>query len=87
MALFERAYLFKRGQLEHILTMANLELNPYPFTPRPNPDISEKLMPLRLQWHVPLHFTAKGTQYKKLYGEVLAMWVAKLASWYINGPL
>ena len=29
-------YLFKRGQVEHILTMANLELNPSPFMPHPN---------------------------------------------------
>ena len=33
---FERAYLFKRGKVEHILTMANLKLNPTPFMPRPN---------------------------------------------------
>ena len=33
--IFERVYLFKRGQVEHILTMANLQLKPSPFTPRP----------------------------------------------------
>ena len=33
--IFERVYLFKRGPVEHILTMANLELKPSPFMPRP----------------------------------------------------
>ena len=32
--IFERVYLFKRGQVEHILTMANLQLKPSPFTLR-----------------------------------------------------
>ena len=31
--MFERKYLFKRGQLEHVLTMANLKLKPSLFTP------------------------------------------------------
>ena len=30
------AYLFKRGQVEHVSTMANLKLKPSLFTPRPN---------------------------------------------------
>ena len=33
---FQRAYLFKRCQVEHILTMVYLELKPSPFMPRPN---------------------------------------------------
>ena len=33
---FYRAYLFKRGQVEHVLTMANLKFNPSLFMPRPN---------------------------------------------------
>ena len=32
---FERAYLFKRGQVEHVLTMANFKLKPSLFTPCP----------------------------------------------------
>ena len=34
--IFKRAYLFKRGQAEHVLTMANSKLKPSLFTPRPN---------------------------------------------------
>ena len=30
---FERAYLFRRGQVEHILTVANLKLKSSLFTP------------------------------------------------------
>ena len=33
---FERVYLFKRGQVEHILTKVNMKLKASPFTPRPN---------------------------------------------------
>ena len=32
---FKRAYLSKRGQVEYVLTMANLKLKPSLFTPRP----------------------------------------------------
>ena len=32
---FEREYLFKRGQVEHVLTMAILKLKPSLFSPRP----------------------------------------------------
>ena len=32
----QRAYLFKRGQVEHILTIANLKLKPTLFMPRPS---------------------------------------------------
>ena len=36
---FLKAYLFKRGQIEHVLTMANLKLEPSLFMP--HPDIHE----------------------------------------------
>ena len=32
---FQRAYLFKMGQVEHILTIANLKLKPSLFMPHP----------------------------------------------------
>ena len=32
---FKRAYLLGRGQVEHVLTMAKLKLNPSLFTPHP----------------------------------------------------
>ena len=35
---FKGHYLFKRGQMEHILTMANLKLKPSQFMPCPNMD-------------------------------------------------
>ena len=40
---------FRRGQVEHVLTMTNLKLKPFLFTPRPStyPDSSDWL-PLRL---------------------------------------
>ena len=34
--IFQSAYLFKRGQVENILTMANLKLKPSLFMPRSN---------------------------------------------------
>ena len=42
---FLRAYLFKSGQVEHFMTMANLKLEPSLFTPRPNthPGSSDRL--------------------------------------------
>ena len=33
--IFERAYLFKRGQVEHVWTMANVKLKPSLFMPCP----------------------------------------------------
>ena len=34
--IFLRAYLFRRGQMEHVLIMASLKLKPSLFTPRPS---------------------------------------------------
>ena len=46
---FERVYLLKRGQVEHNLPMANLKLNPSPFTSHPTKHATKMLRRLGIK--------------------------------------